>query len=468
MQSAISGDAQGVLNGIEESAQYVSVIETNLLISEKNHVEWAKEQAEANESLASTLLIVNIIIVIIACFASVFFGINLSRQISNPLTVMSDYFRHAGTTGDIAITPENLTQMQKISSNKDEIGDISSSLAQFMERITTISETLKTVANGDLTVDLPLLSDTDVMGTSMQSVLNSLNSLFSEVNAATDQVSVGANQISGGAQALSQGATEQATAVEELSATIAQVLEQTRANSQTSHKTLELVNQAGVQMQDTVKYMEGLKDTMAGIESSSERISKIIKVIDDIAFQTNILALNAAVEAARAGQHGKGFAVVAEEVRNLAIKSAEAAKETTELVQTSVDHVQKGSEMADKTSQSVAQVADTARQTQEKIHEINTASLSQENAIAQINESIEQISQVVQTNSATAQENAAASEELSGQSQMLRQLVERFRTTDSNAYSALSSGSSSYGQLSGTTHEHDFTLFEGSEEHGKY
>ena len=465
--SALAGDAQGVLTGIEDAAEYVSAIENNLAISGRNHVARAADQAAASEALSKTLTFVNISIVIVACLVAVFLGVYLSRQISKPLVMMSNYFRHAGTTGDITISPENLERMKNISSGRDEIGDISSSLAAFMERITAVSEALETVSCGDLTVELSLLSEIDVMGKSVQKMLNNLNGMFSEVNAATDQVYGGSKQIANGAQALSQGSTEQAAAVEELSATITQVLTQTRENSQNAQKTQNLVNQAGVEMQDTVKYMEELKNTMSGIKASSERISKVIKVIDDIAFQTNILALNAAVEAARAGQHGKGFAVVAEEVRNLASKSAEAAKETAELVQTSVEHVQRGSGMVEKTSQSVAQVADTAMQAQEKILEINKASQRQENAIAQINDGIDQISQVVQTNSATAEENAASSEELSGQSKILRQLVGRFRTKASE-YSALYSDFTPHSQLPLRTQDTAFSLSENYEKYGKY
>ena len=350
----------------------------------------------------------------------------------------------------------------------DEIGQLTNSFLSMVNNIKTQVEALVAIADSNLTVSVIPRCDSDIMGNAIEKMIDNLNNILGEVNIATEQVSVGASQIACGAQALSQGAIRQASTVEELSATIAQVLSQTKENSQNAYETLELVNQAGNEMQDTEKYMEELKETMSGISSSSEKISKVIKVIDDIAFQTNILALNAAVEAARAGQHGKGFAVVADEVRNLASKSAEAAKETAELVQSSVEYVQRGSGMADKTSQSVLQVADTARQAQEKIREINEASQRQEDAIAQINEGIEQISQVVQTNSATAEENAAASEELSGQSQILKQLVGRFRIKDSNRYSTFSSGFTHHSQLTDRPLETAFALSDSDEKYGMY
>ena len=370
--------------------------------------------SDANTKEKNSAVMLFIIMIAIMCILAVAVAVFVANSISKPLAMIANYFSKAGTTGDVSISRENLEQMERISRNKDELGEFFLMLRVFMARITDVSDALQTVANGDLTVELSVLSDTDTMGTSVETMLHSLNEMFREVNSAAHQVFSGANQISNGAQTMAQGATEQAAAIEELSETISQVVTQTNKNLQGSdYETIGLVNQVGAEMQDTVKYMEELGRAMSGISISSEKISKVIKVIDEIAFQTNILALNAAVEAARAGQHGKGFAVVAEEVRNLAGKSAKAAKETAELVKASMEYVQRGSGMSEKTNQSVKQVSETTHRVQERIIEIN--------------ESIEQISQVVQTNSATAQENAAASEELSGQSQMLNHLMERFR-----------------------------------------
>ena len=466
--SAMANDKESVVANAAAQAPLISTLSETiqeLTQYEENLTETLSDKVIAQEVFySSILLIITVVIVALSLLAA----FTIAGIITKPIKLMSNYFRYAGTTGDIRISPENLEHMKKISSGKDEVGEISASLAGFMERITAVSEALEMVANGDLTVELPLLSETDMMGASVQKMLNSLNDMFGEVNAVTDQVSGGSTQIADSTQALSQGASEQAAAVEELGTTIVHVLAQTQENAQNAQRTLSLVNQAGAEMQDTVKHMEELKSTMTGISLSSEKISKVIKVIDDIAFQTNILALNAAVEAARAGQHGKGFAVVADEVRNLASKSAEAAKETAELVQTSVGHVQRGSEMADKTAQSVIRVADTAQQAQEKILEINEASKAQEHAITQINEGIGQISQVVQTNSATAEENAAASEELSGQSQILRELVGRFKIIDSEYHSDFSPNSIPSGLLSERTQEPAFSLLETNRNNGKY
>ena len=386
-------------------------------------------------------------------------GRAITKQVAFPAKVLAKAAARVAI-GDVDV---ELTHQ-----SKDEMGVLTEEFRKMLEAIKLQSQVLETVSEGNYTVSIPVRSEHDVMNRAISSLLDNNNTMLMEIHTATNQVSGGATQIADGAQALATGSTQQAATVEELSATTAQVLTQTQENSHNARKTLDLMNQAGNEMQETVKYMEELKERMLGVSTSSEKISKVIKVIDDIAFQTNILALNAAVEAARAGQHGKGFAVVADEVRNLASKSAEAAKETAAMIQVSVNDVQKGNEMVDKTSQSVEQVANTAQQAQERIHEINEASQLQEKAISQINEGIEQISQVVQHNSATSEENAAAGEELSEQSQALKQLVGRFRIKDLESHSALPSSHSSHNRLLNESHESSFAISDDIGKYGKY
>ncbi len=253
-----------------------------------------------------------------------------------------------------------------------------------------------------------------------------LQSLLSDVDLAAQQVASGTTQVSQGSQAISQGATEQAASIEELTATMTQIAAQTRQNALSANEANAMSEQAKDKALQGNEQMRALQQAMIGINESSSNISKIIKVIDDIAFQTNILALNAAVEAARAGIHGKGFAVVAEEVRNLAARSANAAKETTELIEGSIKKTEDGTKIADETAGALSHIVDVVGKAVDLVREIAEASNQQATAVGQVNMGIEQMSRVVQTNSATAQEAAAAAQELSSQAAMLKEMVSNF------------------------------------------
>lgn len=262
------------------------------------------------------------------------------------------------------------------------------------------------------------------------------NDTLSQIGLAANQVSGGSDQVSSGAQSLAQGATEQASSIEELSDAIADISKEIDANTQRVANATRLVENTGADVSAGNEKMNEMVLAMREISQKSGQISNIIKTIDDIAFQTNILALNAAVEAARAGNAGKGFAVVADEVRNLASKSAEAAKNTSDLIADSISAVKKGSALADETAEKLQSVVHNADEIVKTIKEIETASEHQSVGAAQIANGIEQISSVVQINSATAQESAAASEELSAQSNMLKNLVSQFRLIEKNGSEA--------------------------------
>ncbi len=325
--------------------------------------------------------------------------------------------------------------------SKDELGMLANSMRAMMDNlrsyVSNIDHVLGRMAQGDMTVsiDLDYIGDFAAIKGSMTRILESLNKTLIQINASSEQVASGSEQVSSGAQALSQGATEQASSIEELSAGIAEISEQVKRNAQNAQQADLMVSETTRDIALGNQQMMNLVSAMDQISQTSNQISKIIKTIDDIAFQTNILALNAAVEAARAGAAGKGFAVVADEVRNLAGKSAEAAKDTTVLIENSIHAVANGKEMADKTAKSLNDIVEKAENLSHIVNEIATASNDQATAVIQTTAGVDQISGVVQTNSATAEESAAASEELSGQAQILKQLVSGFKLRESGSFS---------------------------------
>ena len=312
----------------------------------------------------------------------------------------------------------------------EEIGrNLAASVNAIQSYISEMSQVLGEMAEGrlDVAIDSEFRGDFVALKDSFNEIAASLNDTLREVNAAAEQVASGTAQVSDGSQALSQGATEQASAVEELTTTLTGIAEQTKQNAMNAAQAQELAAAAREAATAGTGHMRAMLQSMEEINASSESISKIIKVIDDIAFQTNLLALNAAVEAARAGQHGKGFAVVAEEVRSLAARSATAAKETTAMIEESVKKTETGTKIAGDTAAALERIVASVEQVNGLVAGIAEASSAQATSVAQVNRGIEQVSQVVQTTSATAEESAATSEELSSQAELLKEMVGRFR-----------------------------------------
>lgn len=369
-------------------------------------------------------VIILIALAVVSLVMTILIVIKLTKDIVRPLAEI----KTAAEDWTKGIMKSSVTYQ-----SKDEFGEVADSMRfvskTLSEYIDDVTSLLMKMAQGDLTVsaDLEYLGDWASIRTSVNQILDSLNDTLGQINRSSEQVSSGSEQVSSGAQALSQGATEQASAVEELAATINEISHQVMETADNAHDVDRIVTATGEKLNACNDKMTQMVAAMSKINDSSAQISKIIKNIEDIAFQTNILALNAAVEAARAGAAGKGFAVVADEVRNLAAKSAEAAKNTTTLISGSLSAVEEGTQLVDSTQQSLLEVVDGAAKVTDAVQKITNAADEQSDAIQQVTQGIDQISAVVQTNSATAEESAAASEELSSQAQMLKSLVAQFQ-----------------------------------------
>jgi len=326
----------------------------------------------------------------------------------------------------------NLTDEVELARGKDEIAELTmalkSTVLQLRAYIGDISRILTSMADGDLTVESreEYLGDFIQIKDSLTRMLKSLRETMGVFNESAQRFDNDSKQMMSSSQILAQGAAEQAGSVEELSKTITAVLEEVRQSSQDTSETKKIADQAMAVLASGTQQMSAMVQAMNDINTSSAEILKIIKVINDIAFQTNILALNAAVEAARAGEAGKGFAVVAEEVRNLASKCAESAKMTTSLIDSSRKSVADGTGIADLTAQSMNKISASMAQIAALIEKNNAASAHQKEALEQVQQSSNQISVVVQTNSAAAEESSALGHELSEQATTLRKELEKF------------------------------------------
>lgn len=315
---------------------------------------------------------------------------------------------------------------------KHALNDSISTLSSYVNEISSI---LTEMANGNLNVGITreYRGDFEEIKVSLNHISDTFNEMINEINMAAAQVASGSRQLSDSSMALSQGATEQASSIEELTASIEQISSQTKQNADNAGDANNLAKEAKINAAHGNDQMKEMLKSMEDISDASSSISKIIKVIDDIAFQTNILALNAAVEAARAGQHGKGFAVVAEEVRNLAARSANAAKETTDIIEGSMDKIVGGTNIANQTAGELNKIVDVVSKVAGLVESIATASNEQAAGLEQINQGVIQISKVVQTNSATSEESASASEELASQAEMLNMQVAKFKLKKVNS-----------------------------------
>lgn len=369
-----------------------------------------KELDAANESCLKALTVTYLFGIGIFIIAIIVTSI-IAKKMADPIKAASKRL--------IGLSHGNLSDKVEESKAKDEIGDLTRALAETVQTlrsyINNISASLAELDKGNLKfdIDIDYVGDFAPIKESFQNTIYKLDNTFRNLNMSAKEVANGSEQMASGAMALAQGATEQASSVEELASTINEI------NSHVA-KNAENAKQTSSQAQITVKELEAGKNHMTQmitamnqINDSSSEISKIIKTIEDIAFQTNILALNATVEATRAGSAGKGFAVVADEVRNLANKSAEASKNTASLIESTIHSLQEGTDIANQTAESLDRIVLYSEESAKLLLEISKASQEQAAAISQVTQGIDQISSVVHTNSATSEESAATSEELS-------------------------------------------------------
>ena len=409
-------EAKMLMAGKETDLALKVSIALNDMVNLKD--EMAKQASESNMASSKRVIGAMQIIILLAVVAALALGLFISRSISKPI---SKIVRAADklAVGDMDVDV-------KVKS-KDEIGQLAKSFEKLVASTKVQAMAVESLADADLTVEITPRSEQDLMGKKLLQLVNSMNGIMSKIVTASDQVAGGARQISDSSMALSQGATEQASSVEELTASMEEIASQTKLNAENAGQADQLTKVAKSNAIKGNAQMKEMLKAMHEINESSANISKIIKVIDDIAFQTNMLALNAAVEAASAGQHGKCFAVVAEEVKNLAARSAKAAKETTEMIEGSIKKAQDGTAIANETADELNNIVNEIQKVADFVNSISVASNEQSSGISQINQGIMQISQVVQTNSATSEESAAASEELSSQASFMRELVDKFK-----------------------------------------
>lgn len=408
-------------------AQGVSTSETLVELYDAcltNRVAESRQINDKSVQTADRMTIVSLTAAFLGVLLSLFLGVRISKVISKPIQ-------------ELANAAEQFS-MGKLDANisydsKNEIGILANSLksefSALKNIVQDISSLLNSMSEGDLTnrTIQDYRGDFAPISFAFEKILKSLNETFQSIEISAEQVSSSASQVSDGAQELAQGAAEQAGSTEHLSESITDISQKAKENSSHVREAILSMRGATDRARESNEQMKKMLAAMDEINVSSCEIKKIIEVIDNIAFQTNILALNAAVEAARAGEKGKGFSVVAEEVRNLAMRSAEAAKHTQSLIEKSAQKVLEGTQIANMTAKALEGVSMQIREADQTVAQIDAASTAQLTAITQIEQSIERVSSVVQTNSATAEESAASSEELSAQADLLRNLLSKFK-----------------------------------------
>lgn len=405
-------------NGVasaNKAAEYInSLIDT---LDEKAE----SQQAEVEKQAQYSHLLVLILFLLGLCDAA--YAINYMNKKVKRVIVDLEKASVKLSEGDVDVNlPED--------SGLREISNLIEAYHALINNLKRQAEALQKIADGDLRVDFQSSSNADMVGIALEKLIKDDNNVFASIRNATNQISMGSSQIAAASQTLAQGSTEQASAIQQIAASVKDIAGMTKGNAEQADEVNRIVLEAKDDVDAGNVRMEEMMAAMNEINEASENIQKIIHVIDDIAFNTNILALNASVEAARAGEQGKGFAVVAEEVRNLAGRSAEASSQTAHMIEDSIEKVKRGGQLAKQTADALELISKMIEQITGLSQEIAQASNDQASATEQIDQALAQVSQVVQTNSATSQQCASASEELSGQAAGLNDELSKFQLQD--------------------------------------